>query len=54
MTSERKILGKLFGPVLEDNQWRIRTNVELNYRRTSTLAPLFNSNALDGWDIYNG
>jgi hypothetical protein len=24
-----KILRKIFGPVLEDNQWRIRENTEL-------------------------
>ena len=29
MALERKILRKIFGPVLEDNQWRIKTNAEL-------------------------
>jgi hypothetical protein len=29
ITFERKILGKIFGPAMEDNQWQIRTNVEL-------------------------
>jgi hypothetical protein len=29
MTIERKMLRKIFGPVLEDNQWRIKKNAEL-------------------------
>ena len=29
MTLERKMLRKIFGPVLEDNQWRIKKNAEL-------------------------
>jgi len=29
MTFERKILRNIFGPVIEDIPWQIRTNVEL-------------------------
>jgi len=29
MAFERKMLRRIFGPVLEDNQWRIKKNAEL-------------------------
>jgi hypothetical protein len=29
MTWERKILGKIYGPTKENEQWRIKTNEEL-------------------------
>jgi len=32
MTSERKIMRKIFGPTItDDGYWRIKTNQEINY-----------------------
>jgi len=36
MTFERKILRKIFGLVIEDIAWRIRTNVEKLYKDFNT------------------
>jgi hypothetical protein len=55
MTFERKTSWKIMGPPIEDNQLRIRTNVNLNnYTNASTFVPLLNFSVLDGWTIYSG
>jgi len=41
MTFERQILRKIFGPVLEDNRWRMRSNVELEKLHTDINIPAF-------------
>jgi hypothetical protein len=41
MTLERKMLRKTFGPVTEDNQWRIRTNSELEELYTDINIGIF-------------
>jgi hypothetical protein len=35
MTWERKILRKMYGPIKENGQWRIKTNLELITRYKS-------------------
>jgi len=35
MTSERKILRKIYGPTKENGQWRIKTNEELRTKHKS-------------------
>jgi len=57
MAFERKMLRKIFGPVLEDNQWRIKKNTELeNLFKDANFGTvhLLNSDALDGWEVYVG
>ena len=41
MTFERQIQRKIFGPVLEDNQWRMRLNVELEKSYKDVNIPTF-------------
>jgi len=41
MTFERQIQRKIFGPVLEDNQWRMRLNVELEKLYKDVNIPTF-------------
>jgi hypothetical protein len=41
MTLERKIVRKIFGPVIEDEQWRIRTNSELEELYTDINIGIF-------------
>jgi hypothetical protein len=51
----KKILRNVFRSVVEDNQRRIRTNIELEkMHKDATLVPFLNSNASDGWDVYKG
>jgi len=41
MTFERWILRKIFGPVLEENEWRMRSNVELEKLYKDVNIPTF-------------
>jgi len=56
MIFEMKLLREIFGPRLEDNQWRMRRYAELKKMYSiSTMVPAFNSDVLmDGIFIVNG
>jgi hypothetical protein len=52
MSFERKTLRNIFGSVIQDNKWPIRTTIELENLYKDVNIVTLNFSAVGGWDIY--